>query len=368
MLLMAAVPAADNNTNDKAQNGPTVSDLEAKIKRLERRIEELEGQLNDRQDPQSGQLHDLRDRMKRDFGSGIDDIFDQMRRQMEEDFGGMPDPTIRQHMMPPMMGQKPRLGVQLEPVSDDLKERFKNDVKEGAFVMDVMPGSAAEKAGLLVGDCITSVSGKSTADVRAVMDAIRAAPGGKLELGVLRKGAEMKVTADVGSSEDQGWTQLPPPNGRWLGRGDKDPGNGNGNGNGNSTTESRTELKAGALEMSDELAKTLKLTDDQKTKMTEVLQKHSQAAADEVNASMQPRHFRGNNGWNLSFGSGVDNRAINRAVQKHVQEAESELKGTLNADQLVQWSEWRKTHNELMFSQHMKTESSGPATKGDVGF
>src|SRR3954465_9829543 len=88
MFLMAAVPAADPANPPAEKAPPSASDLEAKIKRLERRIEELEGQLADHnQENGNGQIKDLRDRMKRDFGSGIDDIFDQMRRQMEEDLG-----------------------------------------------------------------------------------------------------------------------------------------------------------------------------------------------------------------------------------------------------------------------------------------
>lgn len=360
--LMAAVPAADLSAPLPEKAPPSVSDLEAKIKRLEKRIDELEGQLNERnQENPTGQLRDLRDRMKNEFGSGIDDMFDQMRRQMEQDFGGfggMPDPTLRRQM--PIMGQKPRLGVSLQPVSDDLKERFKNDVKDGAFVMDVMPGSAAEKAGVIVGDCINSVSGKATADVRSVMDAIHEAPAGKLELGVVRQGKETKVSVDLAEgAEDQGQA---PPIGRWLNRGEKDPGNGN------ATRESKTELKASALEMNDELAKTLKLTDEQRTKMADVLQKHSQAAGDEIGANMQPRHLRGN-GYGLSFGLGLDNRAVNHAIQKHVEEAEAELKGTLSADQLTQWGEWRRTHNSVSFSHNMHSSSSSSTSKsGDVGF
>lgn len=367
MFLMAAVPAADPSNPPAEKAPPTTADLEAKIKRLEKRIDELEGQLADRnQDNGSGQIKDLRDRMKRDFGSGIDDMFDQMRRQMEEDFGGfggMDNPTLRPRMqMPPMMGQKPRLGVSLQPVSDDLKERFKSDVKDGAFVMDVMPGSAAEKAGIVVGDCITSVSGKATADVRSVMDAIREAPAGKLDLGLIRKGKDTKVSVDLGTPPVEDWNQGPPQmGGRWLRRGEKEPGNPN------ATSESKTELKASAFEVNDELAKLLKLTDEQRTKMSEVLQKHSQAAADEIGADMQPRRPRGNV---YSFGMGLDNRAVSRAIQKHVEEAEAELKGTLSADQLSQWAEWRRTHNSVSFSHNMKSSSSGTgaARDGDVGF
>lgn len=361
MFLMAAVPAADPNpSTPPAERAPSVSDLEAKVKRLEKRIEELEGQLNNADRP-NGQLRDLRDRMTRDFGSGIDDIFDQMRRQMEEDFGGfggMPDPTLRPRT--PALGQKPRLGVSLQPVSDDLKERFKNDAKDGAFVMDVMPGSAAEKAGVIVGDCITSISGKATADVRSIMDAIHEAPAGKLEIGLLRKGKETKIGVDLSSNADD-WNQAPQIGGRWLRHGERDPKD-----SGNASSESKTELKAGALELNDELAKIMKLTDEQRTKMSEVLQKHTQAAADEIGADMQPRHLRGNG---LSLGLGLDNKAVDRAIQKHVEESEAELKGTLSADQLSQWSEWRRTRNSVSFSHNMKSSSSTTGTaRGDVGF
>ena len=75
------------------------------------------------------------------------------------------------------------LGVQIDPASG----------KEGARLMSVSPGSAAEEAGLLKGDVIVSLDGKTIAGAanpnRAVVDYMRTVkPEQKVKVRVLRAG------------------------------------------------------------------------------------------------------------------------------------------------------------------------------------
>ena len=67
-----------------------------------------------------------------------------------------------------------------------------------------------------------------------------------------------------------------------------------------------------------------------------------------------------------------ESASIGRIVDKHVVDAEDALKNVLNADQLRDWKEYRKTHSSVQFSHSMTLESgdgsTGSTTGGDVGF
>src|SRR5581483_1370669 len=99
----------------------------------------------------------------------------------------------------------------------------------------------------------------------------------------------------------------PGPGGnRWLRRGDVNRQRGAGANGGVQTTpngavQTRTELKASSLEMTDELANALKLSDDQRKKMADVLQKESQAASDEASAESRPQTFGRGRGFSLDM-------------------------------------------------------------------
>ena len=54
-----------------------------------------------------------------------------------------------------------RLGVSIQPLSQDLAESFGLERPDGALVATVAPNSAAAKAGLRSGDVITKVNGEA---------------------------------------------------------------------------------------------------------------------------------------------------------------------------------------------------------------
>jgi S1-C subfamily serine protease len=70
----------------------------------------------------------------------------------------------------------------------------------GALVAEVQPGSAAESAGIQIGDVITEVDGVRVQGIGDVAAQIRThRPGDVLDLVVRRAGAEMTISAELGS-------------------------------------------------------------------------------------------------------------------------------------------------------------------------
>ncbi len=93
------------------------------------------------------------------------------------------------------------LGIKGGELNADLAKAFNIDAQQGAFVSEVLPNSAAAKAGLKAGDVITALNGqkiKSFAELRAKIATSGA--GKKFELTYLRDGktekAEVTLQAD----------------------------------------------------------------------------------------------------------------------------------------------------------------------------
>src|SRR5206468_10256916 len=98
------------------------------------------------------------------------------------------------------------LGVGLQPdISADLAKEFNLPDTSGAMVTEVMPNTAAAKAGLQSGDVIRSVDGKKITDrdqLRLMVSQL--APGAKVTLKVLRGDngktpAEKTIVATLGT-------------------------------------------------------------------------------------------------------------------------------------------------------------------------
>lgn len=88
------------------------------------------------------------------------------------------------------------LGIRGGDVNADLTEAMNLSVSRGAFVNEVLPDSAAEKAGLKSGDVIVSMNGNkisSFLELRAKVATLGA--GREAKLGILRDGKERIVTA-----------------------------------------------------------------------------------------------------------------------------------------------------------------------------
>lgn len=90
------------------------------------------------------------------------------------------------------------LGVTVRDIDQELQEAFGLKNRNGAFVEEVLPGHAGDKAGLEHGDVIVSVNGQKVAKTRDLIDQISAMPpGSKAHLEVIRNGKSLKVTATL---------------------------------------------------------------------------------------------------------------------------------------------------------------------------
>jgi serine protease Do len=93
------------------------------------------------------------------------------------------------------------LGVQIQPVTDEIANSLSLGSSNGALVAQVEPDSSAMKAGIKSGDVIKSIDGKDIATVRDLTRTIAAAqPGSSVKVGLLRDGKDMTVTAKLGDS------------------------------------------------------------------------------------------------------------------------------------------------------------------------
>jgi putative serine protease PepD len=93
--------------------------------------------------------------------------------------------------------------VDVEGLADDVKETYGVELDHGALVTEVAPGSAADDAGVEVGDVITEVDGKaidSSSDVRS--EIVGHKPGDKITITVVRKGDEKTLHATLGQRGD----------------------------------------------------------------------------------------------------------------------------------------------------------------------
>jgi len=91
------------------------------------------------------------------------------------------------------------LGVSISDFTAETAEAFGLDEAEGALVQEIVPNSAAEKAGLEVGDIIIAVNGKEVkgaADLRNSIGLRRS--GDKVKIKVLRDGKPFTYTATLG--------------------------------------------------------------------------------------------------------------------------------------------------------------------------
>lgn len=94
------------------------------------------------------------------------------------------------------------LGIKGNEMTADMAKAFNTDAQRGAFVSEVLPKSAAAKAGIKPGDVLVSIDGKpinSFAELRAKVGTT--APGKTIKVGLLREGKPMDLSVTLDSSE-----------------------------------------------------------------------------------------------------------------------------------------------------------------------
>lgn len=95
--------------------------------------------------------------------------------------------------------QRGKLGISMQDVDPSMAKAMKLESPKGAIITQVKPGSMAEKAGIKVGDVVTSSNGKQinrSADLRTVIGLLRV--GDNLNLDVVRQGQLQTIQANIG--------------------------------------------------------------------------------------------------------------------------------------------------------------------------
>ena len=92
------------------------------------------------------------------------------------------------------------LGVQIQPVNEDIAESLGLKKAEGAIVSDVTVGSPAEDGGLETGDTILEVNGKTVKNARDLAKKVAAIkPGSKAEMTIMRDAKRKTVDIKIGT-------------------------------------------------------------------------------------------------------------------------------------------------------------------------
>jgi serine protease Do len=96
------------------------------------------------------------------------------------------------------------LGVQIQPVTDELAEGLGLEEAKGAVVSDVTEGSPAEKAGFKTGDTILKLNGEPVADARDLARKVaRVAPGKSVPVDIIRDGKAQTIDVAIGAMPGQ---------------------------------------------------------------------------------------------------------------------------------------------------------------------
>jgi serine protease Do len=91
------------------------------------------------------------------------------------------------------------IGVQIQPVNADIADSLGLKTAAGALVAEPQSDGPAVKAGIQSGDVIVSVNGQAVKDARDLAKRISGmAPGSKVKLGVVSKGADKTIEVTLG--------------------------------------------------------------------------------------------------------------------------------------------------------------------------
>lgn len=91
------------------------------------------------------------------------------------------------------------LGVTIQAIDPEVAEALNSSVDRGALITEIVPGSAAEQAGLKVDDIIVRVNNKKITDASELRNTIGLMGSGEdVRIGYIRDGKERKTTAKLG--------------------------------------------------------------------------------------------------------------------------------------------------------------------------
>ena len=89
------------------------------------------------------------------------------------------------------------LGVGLAETTLELRRHLGGDDDSGALVDRVVSGSAAEEAGISVGDLIVAIDGEPVKGSRDIRRALEGRDGDRLRIDVVRDGSSVSIDVDL---------------------------------------------------------------------------------------------------------------------------------------------------------------------------
>jgi serine protease Do len=96
------------------------------------------------------------------------------------------------------------IGVQVQPVTKEIADSLGMKETEGALVSGTQPDSPAAKAGLKVGDVITSLNGSKVKDSRDLARQVAGiAPNSPVEVGFVREGKQDTAKVTIAQQQEQ---------------------------------------------------------------------------------------------------------------------------------------------------------------------
>jgi len=102
------------------------------------------------------------------------------------------------------------LGVTIQTVTAEIKDKFDLESMEGALVAEVVEDSPAEKGGIQRGDVIIRFDGKKVKEMTALPPMVAQTPVGKeAEIVVIRNGEEKHLTVEIAELEEKSLTAAP---------------------------------------------------------------------------------------------------------------------------------------------------------------
>jgi len=102
------------------------------------------------------------------------------------------------------------LGVQIQPVTEEIAESLGLDKAAGAIITTPQADSPAEYAGLEAGDVITSVDGKLIKSPRELSKVIAGyEPDSEIKLGIWRDGESQDIQVELGELDSQAVSVVP---------------------------------------------------------------------------------------------------------------------------------------------------------------
>ena len=97
------------------------------------------------------------------------------------------------------------LGAEMQNLDPELASAFGIEGHSGAVLVNILPGSQADKAGLQAGDVVTALNGKAVRDASDLRNQIALMRvGDPVKLDVVRDGKRLSVASAVGARAQQG--------------------------------------------------------------------------------------------------------------------------------------------------------------------